>query len=777
MKFQASPLVLKNSARRFRQAFLIVALPVLSAPGWAATYYVATNGNDANVGTALSAPLRTIQKAMSKAVAGDSVQVRAGTYRESIDVSGTGGTAANPIRVSGYNGEVPTVKGSEVVTGWTQHSGGIWKKTAWAINSQQVFVDFDSRPAKSLQQIGMPSSFYTSWEYNAPVGTGLSSMTAGTFYYDGTAKTLYVWLPDGSDPNKHVMEVSTKRRLLFMRAPYIYLKGFAFRHTSSSNVAQQSAAVEMSANSLIEACDIQYTDFAGLQMGYQVGGTEVRNSNISNNGSSGVNASATYGFKVSNVTMNYNNNRNFNTLWHAGGFKGATNAYGTIENSVAAYNNASGIWFDYAKGGSPIIIRNNFIHNNGPKEAAIFFEVSKNGLIYNNILVNNTRRGIYLSAADNTRVFNNTIVGTAGRAAIEVAGMPRSGATLTNNNISNNIIANSTGTYDIFIMKPDGTSITGNTSNYNNFFRSSGPLRFTMGTDYADLTAWRTATKLDLNSLNVTPGFSAPSATAAAGYALAASSGMIDKGMNLGTAVPDDYLKTPRPAGGAFDIGAFEATGSAPAPSPTADTAAPVVTLDPLASVVGSTGSFTLTASATDNVAVTGMKLYIDGVEKASAQGGRLSYAWSSPTAGVHALKVTANDAALNTGSATGTVTIEAPTPAPGTTEPAPAPSPTEPPPTTTIDSTSPTVSVANPRANALIGASVSISASASDNKAVTKMGIIIDGVLRTTVAGNQIAYNWSTAGLASGSTHYIKIVAYDAANNVGASNFSVKKS
>lgn len=776
MKFPASPLVLKNSARRFRQAFFIVALPVLSAPGWAATYYVATTGNDANPGTELTAPLRTIQKAMSKAVAGDSVLVRSGIYRESVDVAGVGGTAAKPIRVSGYNGEVPTVKGSEVVTGWTKHSGSIWKKTGWAINSQQVFVDFDTRPAVSLQQIGMPSALYTSWEYNAPVGTGLSSMKAGSFFYDPTAKTMYVWLPDGSDPNKHVMELSTKRRLFYMRAPYIYLKGFAFRHTSSSNVAQQSAAVELSANSMIEACDIQYVDFAGLQMGYKIGGTVARNCNISNNGSSGINASATYGFTVSNVTMNYNNNRNFNNLWHAGGFKAATDAYGTVENSVAAYNNGSGIWFDYANAGGQIVIRNNFIHHNGPREGGIFFEMSKNGLIYNNVLVNNTRRGIYISGSDDTRVFNNTIVGTAGRAAIELAGVPRTGATLTNNKISNNIVANSTSTYDLYMVKPDGTTVVGNTTDYNDYFRSSGPIKLTMGTDYSDLASWRNATKLDLNSLSVNPAFSAASATSATSFSLAAASPVIDKGLNVGTAVPDDYVKTPRPSGNVFDIGAFEAvatTTTPTTPTTTSDTAAPVVTLDPLVAVVGSTGSFTLTASAIDNVSVTGMQLYIDGAEKASAQGGRISYTWSNPAAGSHALKVTASDAAQNTGTATGTVTIEAQAtttePAPTTTEPAPT--------TTTTDTIVPAVKVSSPATNATVGSSVIISAYGIDDNAVVKMSIYVDGVLKSSISGSQISYNWSTAGLASGSTHSIQIRAYDAANNVGKANFGVKKS
>ena len=48
----------------------------------AATYYVSTSGNDGNNGTSLSTPWRTINKAAQTMVAGDTVYVRGGTYRE-----------------------------------------------------------------------------------------------------------------------------------------------------------------------------------------------------------------------------------------------------------------------------------------------------------------------------------------------------------------------------------------------------------------------------------------------------------------------------------------------------------------------------------------------------------------------------------------------------------------------------------------------------------------------------------------------------------------------
>ena len=51
---------------------------------------MATNGNDTNPGT-LDQPWKTIQKAANTMVAGDTVNIRNGTYREEVDLTGSTG--------------------------------------------------------------------------------------------------------------------------------------------------------------------------------------------------------------------------------------------------------------------------------------------------------------------------------------------------------------------------------------------------------------------------------------------------------------------------------------------------------------------------------------------------------------------------------------------------------------------------------------------------------------------------------------------------------------
>lgn len=655
-----------QSAHKSKQKLALGAFLFISGMNvsFAATYYVDNKGNDANTGTSTSFPFKTIIKSISKAVAGDTIYIRGGVYREQIDMYRGGTNADTMLKIFAYPNETPIIRGSDVVTGWVKHSGNIWKKTGWSANSQQVFVGGGDTP--SLQQIGMPK-LYTTFEYPKPVGSGVTSMTAGSFYYDAAALTLYVWLPDGSDPNTKLVEASTRRRLMFMGAPYIHVKGLAFRHSNTSAFAKMGAAVELGSNSIIENCDIQYTDFAGLSMGYLQTGAQALNCNVSNNGNSGVNGAGSYNFKVFNVKMNKNNTRNFNALWHAGGLKATTKAYGTVEYSEVAYNNGSGIWFDYANSGSLITIRNNYIHDNGPIDAAIYFEVSKNARIYNNVLANNERRGIYLSAADNTQVYNNTIVNTKGYAAIELGGMPRTGATLTNNQVYNNIVSHGTSRYDLFMAVPNGTTIVGNTSNYNNYFRPGGAIQLSLGTIYVSLSKFLTTTNLDKNSISVDPLFvSLLKPTSAQSYAVTSASPTINSGSSSLSAA-FDYDNTLRPYGGAIDLGAFEygsIATAAPAPAPTgADTNAPVVSISsPTPNLVVTKGSsVTFSAKATDNVGVKLISMQVDGAAVAKYSGDTVSFTWNSTNAriGTHSVYVSAIDEKNNLGKQLMTFTVK----------------------------------------------------------------------------------------------------------------------
>ena len=80
------------------------------------TYYVSTSGNDNNAGT-LSAPWRTIQKAANSVKAGDTVQVRAGSYNEIVTMKTSGNASSGYITFQNYPAESPIVDGTGLAAG------------------------------------------------------------------------------------------------------------------------------------------------------------------------------------------------------------------------------------------------------------------------------------------------------------------------------------------------------------------------------------------------------------------------------------------------------------------------------------------------------------------------------------------------------------------------------------------------------------------------------------------------------------------------------------
>jgi hypothetical protein len=89
----------------------------------AATYYVATTGNDAHVCTTaqtVTTPKKTITSGITCLKPGDKLYIRAGTYTERIDLATPNktGTAGNYITIAGYPGEKPTIRYADGTNSW-----------------------------------------------------------------------------------------------------------------------------------------------------------------------------------------------------------------------------------------------------------------------------------------------------------------------------------------------------------------------------------------------------------------------------------------------------------------------------------------------------------------------------------------------------------------------------------------------------------------------------------------------------------------------------------
>jgi len=114
-----------------------------TSPGGAASYFVATNGSDANPGTNPAAPYQTIQAAATVMVGLDTCFIRSGVYHETLAPAHSG-HANTPITFTACSNEVVTIDGADAVTGWTPLSNGIYQASVnWDLGEgcNQVLVD------------------------------------------------------------------------------------------------------------------------------------------------------------------------------------------------------------------------------------------------------------------------------------------------------------------------------------------------------------------------------------------------------------------------------------------------------------------------------------------------------------------------------------------------------------------------------------------------------------------------------------------------------------
>jgi len=88
----------------------------------------------------------------------------------------------------------------------------------------------------------------------------------------------------------------------------------------------------------------------------------------------------------------------------------------------------------------------------------------------------------------------------------------------------------------------------------------------------------------------------------------------------------------------------------------------------------------------------------------------------------------------------------------------------------TPVDTTSPTTSISAPAANATVSGTVTVSASATDNVAVRKVEILVNGVVKYSATAAPYSFSWDTTAATNG-VYTVISKAYDAAGNVGQSS------
>ncbi len=223
-------------------------------------------------------------------------------------------------------------------------------------------------------------------------------------------------------------------------------------------------------------------------------------------------------------------------------------------------------------------------------------------------------------------------------------------------------------------------------------------------------------------------------------------------GTQVGTTATASYADSGLAAGASYNytVSAYDAAGnnsaqtSAVAVSTLADTTAPSVPTNLSATAVSSTQVNLSWTASTDNVGVTGYKIYRGGSLLATPAA--TSYQNTGLTAGTsYSYTVSAVDAAGNE-SAQSTA-AQATTTAP--------------------DTTGPTVSVSAPTNGATVSGTIAFSANASDSgSGVHDVQFYVDGTAVNDDTSSPYSYQWNTTSVANGS-HQLSAVATDNAGNM----------
>jgi Bacterial Ig domain/Repeat of unknown function (DUF5648) len=188
--------------------------------------------------------------------------------------------------------------------------------------------------------------------------------------------------------------------------------------------------------------------------------------------------------------------------------------------------------------------------------------------------------------------------------------------------------------------------------------------------------------------------------------------------------------------------------GKGPPPPPPTDTVPPTASISsPTAGNVS--GTVMVSASASDNVGVTRVDFYLNGLLVGSDSTAPYQFSWNttSQANGAATLRAVAFDAAGNSGqSPLVSVMVSNITP----------------------DTTPPTISIASPTGGNVSGM-VSIMTNASDNVGVTRVDMYVNNAMVASASGAPWQFSWNSTSVPNGSA-ILRAVAFDAAGNSGTS-------
>lgn len=488
-----------------RKSLCIFLSLFFTGQAFSAIYYVSATGNDMNSGTSSSTPWQTISKVnsmMSSFNGGDQILFKRGDKFYGMVTLTKSGLSGNPILFGSYgSGALPVITGKKQITGWTVHSGSIYKATvADTVGHLMIsnkLMTIARYPNSGFLRIDVPNSnngFYdaalgqapgyfnganvkvrtVNWTYEirrvsnfsggnityasptvytptANFGYYIDNKltlldTQNEWYYDAATTTLYFYAPGGANPNTLNVEA------FLMQSAFksnLHVHNIQIQEIEMNGYRNNGIDSYSSSNHTYQDCRFINTSVYAIQI----------------NG-------------ANNIIQNNFFEDNFNSC-----------VMGVMSNSLVKGNliNRTGLYPGYGKSGwgyvaletnfsTNTIVENNVIDSSGYSGIC----AAKNLIVRNNVidyscLVLNDGGGVDITNCDTLLVENNIIGNTVGNfesSAVPVSyccGIYINGAVMKNSTIRNNTVYGSRfAGINVDHNNPVNNKFIGNTL-YNNF--------------------------------------------------------------------------------------------------------------------------------------------------------------------------------------------------------------------------------------------------------------------------------------------------------------------
>jgi len=237
-------------------------------------------------------PFKTINEAAAIAMAGDTVEVLPGIYREDVNPK-NGGTERKRIVYRSSKHREAVITGADILKGWEHAEGDVWKLTVpntyfgsynpyrtlvsgdWLnitvpVHTGEVFLNGKSLyECDTLEKVKDPVFYEPSWDRD------FTKHTWYTCQSEEEDATLIYANFQGKDPNKECVEINVRPHCFWPAAEhvnYITLSGFVVTKAATQwapPTALQEGMIgpHWSKGWIIEDCEISHSKCSGISLG------------------------------------------------------------------------------------------------------------------------------------------------------------------------------------------------------------------------------------------------------------------------------------------------------------------------------------------------------------------------------------------------------------------------------------------------------------------------------------------------------------------------------